>query len=236
MKKVKRIKILILIFLYILILTSVIVIYKQNGFEKKDIENKWTLFRIEEVQNPDQVFWHKNNLLVVKNLKIYELNLEDRILKDFGVIDKDEVLGELDDNLVFMKFQNHTIYSPEENATDIEIFNMEREEIFSKSYHETIKPIKIKNNFLIAEDNYLNSPQRTYKINLENGEIELFEEQEDVEIRGEETTEIVKQEKVLFNIPKVNDITSFSLNGNLEKVALLDIEGNIWIYFRKPRL
>ncbi len=233
MKKTKTLKKILLIFLYLLILTTALIIYKQNGLEKGYVGDEWILHRIEEVKNPEQVFWHNNNLLVVKNSKIYELNLEERVLEDFGIIDKDEVLGEMNGDLVFMKFQNHIIQSPEEKATDIKILNMGREEVFSESFHETIKPVSIKKDFLIAEDNYLNSPQRTYKINLETGEIEQFEIEDDFEIRGEETTEIVKKDKVLFNIPKMNDITSFSLNGNLEKVAVVDIEGNIWIYFKK---
>lgn len=233
MKKIKIIKKLIKIFLFILIILSVAIIYKQNNFKKEYVEDEWTLFRIEEVTNPQQIFWYKNNLLVVKNSKIYELDLEERILQDFGIIDKDEILGEMDGDLVFMKFQNHIIHSPEEKATDIEILDMKREEVFSESFHETIKPVNIKKDFLIAEDNYLNSLQRTYKINLETGEIEHFEIEDDFEIQGEETTEILKGDKILFNIPKMNDITSFSLNGNLEKVAVVDIEGNIWIYFKK---
>ncbi len=235
MKKAKTIRNLVLIFFYLLILTTAFLIYKRNGFEKKEVENEWILFRIEQIQNPRQILWYKNNLLVVKESNIYELDLETKELKDYGVIGEDEILAELEKDLVFIKYANHTIHNPDENATDIAILSMQREEIFSKSFHETIKPLYIKENFLIATDNYLNSPERNYNTDLNTGEIKLFEIVQDYTIQGEETVQIVKGEKVLFNIPKTNDITSFSLNGNLEKIALLDIEGNIWVYFKKSK-
>lgn len=231
-KKNTILKIAIFTSLLFLLLISSLIFFKENDIPIKE-EN--ILFRLYEIQHPDQVLWYKNELFVKKDEDIKKLNIEKRILENFKPIKSNQILGIYEDNLVLVEYENHIITTPQEDATDIVIFNFEGDEIFSKSFHETIKPLYIENNFLFLIDNYLNSPERTYRVNLENEKIELFEIEEQLILQGDETIEILdKESNLLFNIPKVNDITSFSVNENLDKIALIDIQGNVWIFLKNP--
>ncbi len=234
MKKSKTMKNLILISLYIFLILAFLVIWQYHK-PNEPKQDEWSLLRIQDLTNPEQILWFQNKLLVVKNKTIKEFDFATRSFKDFEQINNNEILAELNNELVFVKYVNHVIYSPEEFATDVAIFNLDRQEIFSQSFHETVKPLHIEGDFLILMDNYLNSPERTYKIDLNVGNIESSEMSEGYTIQGDESISILKGEQVLVNIPKVNDIRSFSPNENFDKIALIDFEGNIWIYFKKSK-
>jgi hypothetical protein len=232
MKK-KITKILILISFCMLIATGILMFFKIN--QKENLEgNNEILFNIANI-NPDQILWYEESLLVKKDNFVKKLNLEERNLESFFELEENEILAIYKNELVLMNYKNHIITSLEQNASDISIYNMEREEIFSKSFHETVKPLYIENEFLFLMDNYLNSPERTYRVDLKNGEIELFEIEEQLILQGDENVEIFdRKNHLLFKIPKMNDITSFSVNENFNKIALLDMQGNVWIYLKNP--
>ncbi len=233
MKKTTITKILIFVLLYILVVLGLIIFLQK---EQKNIQEDWILYRLEQIQDPQQVFYFNDAFLFKKNSKVKKLNIEQRNLEDFLEMNDDEILAEYKEELVFVNYENHIITSPEENATDIKIKNLEGETIFSKSFHETIMPLYLENEFLFLIDNYLNSPERTYRVNLQSGEIEFFEINENLKLQGSEKIEILdSKDNVLLTIPKVNDITSFSANENLDQIVLIDIEGNVWIYFKKSK-
>ncbi len=231
-KKTTILKMFIFTSLLILFLISSLIFFKKNELPIKE-EN--ILFHLYEIQNPDQILWYKEEFFVTKDSKIKKLNIEKRTLEDFKAIKQNQILGIYKDELVLMEYENYIITTPEENATDIVILNLEEEEIFSKSFHETIKPLYIKDNFLFLIDNYLNSPERTYRVNLEKGEIEFVKIETQLILEGDEKIEVLdKDNNLLFNIPKVNDIMSFSVNENLDKIALIDTQGTIWIFLKNP--
>ena len=231
-KKTTILKIFIFTSLLILLLISPLIFLKNDDLPVKE-EN--ILFHIHETQNPDQILWYKDELFVKKDNKIKKLDIEKRILESFENIEENQILGIYKDELVLIEYENHIITTPQEDATDIIVLNLEGEEIFSKSFHETIKPLYIENNFLFLIDNYLNSPQRTYRVDFERGKIEFFEIKEELILQGGESIEILDQRSnLLFNIPKMNDITSFSVNENLNKVALIDMQGYVWIFLKNP--
>lgn len=233
MKKTTITKILIFVLLYTLVVLGLIIFLQK---EQKNIQEDWILYRLEQIQEPQQVFYFNDAFLFKKNSKVKKLNIEQRNLEDFLEMNDDEILAEYKEELVFVNYENHIITSPEENATDIKIKNLEGETIFSKSFHETIMPLYLENEFLFLIDNYLNSPERTYRVNLQSGEIEFFEIKEDLKLQGSEKIEVLdSKDNVLLTIPKVNDITSFSANENLDQIVLIDIEGNVWIYFKKSK-
>lgn len=210
--------------------------------EKLDFEIKneldkeqHTFFHIREEKDPDQIFWYKNDLLVKKDTIIKKLDFEERKLEFFLQAKENQNMAEYSNELVLMEYENHIITSPEEKATDIKILNIEKVEIFSKSFHETVMPLYIEDNYLFLIDNYLNSPERTYRVNLEDNDIELFEIKEKYSLEGGENIEVLDEENnLLMDIPKVNDIRSFSIHENLKKIALVDTEGMIWIYLKNP--
>lgn len=233
MKKTTITKILIFVLLYTLVVLGLIIFLQK---EQKNIQEDWILYRLEQIQEPQQVFYFNDAFLFKKNSKVKKLNIEQRNLEDFLEMNDDEILAEYKEELVFVNYENHIITSPEENATDIKIKNLEGETIFTKSFHETIMPLYLENEFLFLIDNYLNSPERTYRVNLQSGEIEFFEIKEDLKLQGSEKIEVLdSKDNVLLTIPKVNDITSFSANENLDQIVLIDIEGNVWIYFKKSK-
>lgn len=233
MKKTTIVKILIFVLLYILLVLSLVILFQKNQEITKE---DWTLYRLEEIQNPQQIFYFNNSFLFKKDSRIKKLNIEQRNLEDFLEIQENEILAEYKGQLVFVSYENHVITSPEENATDIEIQNLQREVIFSKSFHETIMPLYLEDEFLFLIDNYLNSPERTYRVDLQSGEIEFFQIKENLKLQGDEKIEILdSKDNVLLTIPKMNDITSFSANENLDQTVLVDMEGNVWIYFKKSK-
>ncbi len=237
-KKTTIIKIIIFTTLYALFCITILIFLKNIEYKtiQQEQEEESVLFILQNLKNPDQMLWYEDELLIKKGGMIDVFDIEKRTLKEFSQVGKNEILAIYKNKFVLIAFQNHTITRPEEKATDIFILNLEdREEIFSFSFHETIAPIYIENNFLYLIDNYTNSPERTYRVNLQEEVLEHYEIKEELILRGDEIIKIFDIENhLLMEIPKKNDITSFSVNDKLNKIALLDIKGNIWIYLKDP--
>ena len=203
--------------------------------ENNEIKDEKTLYYIPNIQNPNQLVWYKNNLLIVKDDKIRKLNTKSREIESIGEIKENQVLSIYQNEIVYVQYENHIIMSPEEYATEIEVISKdEKEKIFSNKYHETIKPLEIKGNKLIVMDNYLNSPEREYKIDLEDGEIKRHNFSKP-SIKGEDSIIIIENGEEMFNIPKFNNIISVNINSEEDKVSMIDKKGYIWIYFKKQK-
>ena len=234
-RKKTIVKIILCLLLLILLLLLVVIVIKSERKEFEGIEDADVLFMLTELKNPEHKFWFKNTLYFQKNNFIYKLDIKERTVEKFLEIQGKQVLAHYENDLVLMKYKNHVITSPEQYATYIEITTLENETIFSKSFHETIKPTHIENDFLFLIDNYPNSPKRTYRVNLEDGDIELFEIIEEFILQGDESIKVLDhRSNLLFDIPKSNDITSFRVNEKEDRVVLVDIQGNIWIYLKNP--
>ncbi len=232
-KKTALLLIIALMYILALFLTLAFLInskYKAEKFSQKE----WVLFRVEDIQDPEQILWFEENLFIKKDIVVKKLVLESRALSDFKKIEQNNNLSIYNDELVFLSYENFEIFHPDEIATEVKIFNKEMELLFSKTFNETLMPIFIEDNFLILIDNYFNSPERTYRVNLGGGELELFNLNENFKIEGEENIQIMGVDgEVLVEIPKKNDIRSFSANENFEKLAFVDTQGDLWIYFLK---
>jgi len=232
-KKTTILKILIFTSLLILLLLSSLIFLKTNDISLEEEES--VLFHVHGIENPEQMIWFEDSLLIKKGRYIKKMDVEKRILEYFKDIKENQILGIYKNELVLIEYENHIITSPQEDATDIVILNLNEKGIFSGSFHETIKPIYLDNNSLFLIDNYYNSPERTYRIDLLSGKIELYEIKHKLILEGEEIIEVLDETgEHLFNIPKVNDIMSFSTNENLDKIALLDTQGIVWIFLKNP--
>ncbi len=221
----------IILFLLLLLFLSTILFFIYNREERKTFEKEdWILFRIPGERFPEQLLWFKNDLFLKQGDVVKKFDFEKRVFEFFENIGLNDVLAEYEGELVNISYTNHEIQNPEEFATDISIEKIS----FSKSYHETIRPLYIEKDFLFLIDNYLHSPERTYRIDLKSGKIEFFEI-ETLSMDGEENIEVFDSKgNLLINIPKVNDISWFSTNKDYSKFALVDIEGYIWLYLRAP--
>lgn len=239
MKKHTTLKILIGISIYLMIIILSLIIVKKHISEEQDFEEidikDDVFFKVEDFTNPDQIFWFKDDLLVKKESSVKKLNLEEKTLEKFLNIEEKQNLGEYKGELVFIDYENHVITSFEEKATDIEITDLEGNAIYSKSFHETVMPLYIENNYLFLIDNYLNSPERTYRVNLDGGNIELYEIEEEFELEVDEYTKVLDSKNdVLFEIPSITRISSFTLNEGEDRFAFVDVDGFLWVYLKDP--
>jgi len=222
-------KALVFLICFFTILTLAVLIYTIFKDDEKIYEEKKILFRIKDVKSPKQILWYKGELFLVIENHIKKFCLEKRKVEFFAEIEENHILGEYTNELVYIEYENHVIESPEEYATYISIFDLTKgNTLFSREYHETIKPMYIEENFLFLIDNYFNSPNRTYRINLESGDIEKYDV-EQIKIEGTESIRILKDNRT-FEIPLVNKIQDISIDKEKDRVALIDTQGSIWIY------
>jgi len=237
----KIIKIFIVLILLLFLIIIVIYIFSKTNnideveerIENEEIEKNYTLYYIPNFKNPEQFLWYKDDLLIVSNDEVFQFDIKNRIYEKVGRIKENEVVGIYDNEVVYMRFENHVITSPEEYATEIEILSEGRDKkIFAKKYHETVKPLKIIEEDLILIDHYFNSPERTYKVKLGNGEIERYDIPE-ISIQGTEYIKVFKDSKEKFKIPRFNNIIYAKIHSRKNKVALMDEKGYIWLYIRQ---
>jgi hypothetical protein len=222
-------KVLLVLICFFAILIPIIFLYTISQHEQENQEKKEILLRIENIKDPKQIFWYEDNLYIVHNGKIKKFNLEKRETKFFSTIDENQILAKYFGKLVYIEYQNRIIENPREYATQISIFDLKkRESFFSQEYHETIKPIYIEDNFLFLIDNYFNSPGRTYRIDLESGNIERYNFEEP-KIEGTESVRIFTEDRI-FDIPLINMIRHISIDESKKRVALIDTRGYVWIY------
>lgn len=214
--------------LLVLVLIILGIIYLSIYNSQAEEEN-WVLYRVPEIQEPTQILWYGDELLFVVGKSVSKLNLENLVIEKYKSIEDNEILAVYGDDLVHIHYKNHIINEPTEYATEIRIINSG--DIFHEKYHQTIKPLFIKDNKLFLTDNYVNSPERTYEVDLHTGDIKLGDFAQP-KIQGDEYIEIVDG-KTIFRIEKINNITSFEVNPSKTKVALLDTQGNVWIYFKR---
>ncbi len=201
-------------------------------FNQKDtrVENE-KFFRVENILFPEQILWFKEELYILKDTKVFIFDVFKRELKYYGSIDEENLLGVYDDEIVYMRYKNKDILSKDEFATEISVLKNE-EEIFFSEFHETVKPIFIKENKIYAIDNYLNSPNREYIIDMETKDIENTKI-DNFKIDGLENIIVLDYDgNEILTIDKVNNISFFEVNEEKDSFAFVDAKGNIWIYLK----
>lgn len=203
----------ILLLLVILSIIGGILLYR---FSNRKVE---TLYMISNISNPRQVFWINDYLYLVSEGKYYKYDIYKRDIQELGLINENEIL---DKELNIISYQNIEIKSEEEYATKIVTKGKEYQ------YHETIKPISAYGKKIIAIDNYPNSPERKYNLNLETNSIEPYTEI--YSLSGENNIVISKGKKELITISKYNDVKEFFIDEKESKLAFIDNDGYLWIY------
>lgn len=181
-----------------------------------------TIYMVSNIDSPKQVLWHNNLLYIVSNGKYFQYDIQTRDLREIGTINENEIMGIIEDKLEFVSYLNIEIQSEEEYATTMTIKGKEYK------YHGTIRPLSIRDNQIIAIDNYPNSPERKYEIDITTGDIKDYSNE--YALSGENNIVISKKKKKLFTINKYNDVKDFYINAKEDKVAFVDNDGYLWIY------
>lgn len=104
----KTIKILIIIFFTIVCYYTLFISIQKNFLIDRH-QGEWTLLWIKDIQSPEQIIWYGNNFLIVKEGVIYNFNIKEINIEEFGLIKEGEVLGIYNDDIVYIQYARHAL-------------------------------------------------------------------------------------------------------------------------------
>jgi len=169
---------------------------------------------VDNITNPQQVLWkNENSLLFVIDGDIWEYSIESRKKSWVGRRKPNEFVGiDSNDNILLCEFEHYIIYSPDEFSTK---FTVTRDDVISEFYFfETIRPIYLDEEKVIAVTAMDFLEQYQYLIDLEEGSIREIE----IENRG-----------FPVRVPKSIEVKDVHfLNKDIYVVE--DVFGNIYLY------
>ena len=128
-------------------------------------------YKIPNINSPQQVLWRDTeNIVIVDDANIYSFNLKYRILEEIGTREPNELVG-LDSNLdlIYCSFKNFLIYSYDEFSTKFQILDKNKEVVKEFEYFETIRPIFLLGDILIATTSYPFLEEHFYLIHISTG-------------------------------------------------------------------
>ncbi len=144
-------------------------------FLPSDLQERLTTERefreIENITNPQQVIWRDDNrILFVLEEKLLEYSVEEETLTEIGQREPNEFLG-IGENgeIIFCGIEHYIISSPDEFSTKfaIKIPNQEKKDLY---FFETIRPLFISEERIIAVTALDFLEENFYRIDIENGE------------------------------------------------------------------
>lgn len=211
-------------------------IQESNIEEQRTEERKTTyaIYPVLAVDNARKFGWHANNLYIQSTAAYSKYSAGTR--ESELIINLEE--GELADvdqegEIYLCTYTNSVITSPEQFATQIEIFNLNRNLLEQFRLHETVKPLSCNLDSILLTNNYHGAPERYYMYDLNSSRlIETDKPVPEISIEGSETTRLgfgpgLEDEEI--QIDKINNFIFAKRSSDQSYIALLDSNGNVWI-------
>lgn len=135
---------------------------------------------IPNITNPQQIVWvNLNEVSIVKEENIYLVDVWNMDIQKKGERLPNEFVGiDEEGNVLLCSFENFVISSKDDYSTRIVIKGKEYK------YFETIRPIYLRDNTLVAMTGVDFLEQHIYKINLDDGSKEELKEMPKMEEKG----------------------------------------------------
>jgi len=112
-----------------------------------------------------------HTVLLVNEESILEVDVLKKEVKEIGKRQKNEFVG-YDSSLMFCKIEHYIIQSEDEFSTRFTVLDSERGVIKGLSFFETIRPLYMDKNIIIATTAVDFLEKHFYKINIESGNME----------------------------------------------------------------
>ncbi len=201
----------------IILLSLVLTFLPSDLQERLSVERKFR--EIENITNPQQVIWRDDNrILFVLEEKLLEYSVEEETLTEIGQREPNEFLG-IGENgeIIFCGIEHYIISSPDEFSTKfaIKIPNQEKKDLY---FFETIRPLFISEERIIAVTALDFLEENFYRIDIENGDKKQVPPLRKV------------KRKVL--VPKDIQFKKAYVR-NRERYVVEDIFGNVYLFTQK---
>jgi len=174
-------------------------------------------FLVEGITSPQQVLWiDETRILFVVEEKILQYYSNKRGYEKIGERKVNELVGKRKNGeLLFCEFEHFTIYSEDEFSTTFKVKNEKGEVEKEFKFFETIRPVYINEEYIVAITAVDFLEQHTYRIDIANGE----------------KKEIYIPKKQIFRPDISDDISIKNVYEYNKKVYVVeDIFGNVYIY------
>lgn len=146
-------------------------------------------------------------------------------------INQFHITGLLKNKKVYLIWKNKMISTPTENATTIEIFNIEtKKKIKELKLRQTVRPIEVYGDQITLVDNYPNSPQRKWQYNLKTDTILIYKDDKSKVTTNEDSTSTqIHYENNLYILPPGQVFVDIKVNPQDKTLAFIDNNGTVWL-------
>ena len=136
------------------------------------ISGEITEYMVPNITDIQQVIYADiHRVLLVNEESILEVNVLKRDVKEIGRRGENEFVG-YDNSLMFCKIEHYIIQSEKEFSTKFTVLNKQREVVKELYFFETIRPLYMDNNIVIATTAVDFLEKHFYKIYIESGDME----------------------------------------------------------------
>jgi hypothetical protein len=195
-------------------------------FLPSSIQESLTLKRefreIENVTSPQQVIWRSDNrILFVLGDELLEYRVDEDALTDVGEREPNQFVGiGRDDEIIFCDIEHYMISSLDEFSTKftVRIPNKKEKDLY---FFETIRPLDINGERIIAVTALDFLEKNFYKIDIEHGEKKQIPQ-----LRKVKRTVLVPKD-IQFKKAYVR---------NRERYVVEDVFGNVYLFIQKEVL
>lgn len=153
---------------YLKILSALLFSFS-NIFLDSEKNNSFSL--IENISNVQQVVWvNKENVLLVKDSDVFLLKTTTNELRSISKRNSNEFVGLGRKDLLFCGIEHYMINSKEEFSTVFKIYNEERELVKEMKFFETIRPLFMNEDVIVAVTALDFLEEHFYEIQMGSGE------------------------------------------------------------------
>jgi len=136
------------------------------------ISGEITEYMVPNITDIQQVIYADiHRVLLVNEESILEVNVLKRDVKEIGRRGENEFVG-YDNSLMFCKIEHYIIQSEKEFSTRFTVLNKQREVVKELYFFETIRPLYINRDIIIATTAVDFLEKHFYKIYIESGDME----------------------------------------------------------------
>ncbi len=135
-------------------------------------------FLVAGIRNPQQVLWRKEyEVILVQDMDMFRLNILTREQQEIGERQPNEFVG-LNSNgeLMFCEIQHFLIQERDEYSTIFKIYDQERNLVKELKFFETIRPLNLFDNNIVAVTALDFLETHYYDISIQSGEYKEREE------------------------------------------------------------
>jgi len=231
-------KVLIGLLMLVILSGGIAYLWMQNT--KNQDNNKILLnniYKVDEIKVLDGlIFTDSNNQIYFKSEEgISKYNLRNRKTEIVKEISDEFIFDIVDDEIVICNWENYLIENPNDIASKFWIEDIEGHIINEFETNKTVRPVTCGERKLFAIDNYPNSLERYYLVDLEIGNIKEddFAENKTVKIitKDDKTEVIINNMTFEVDYPNIFINTVVVENEGQNNLVLVDLEGRLWVVY-----